>query len=139
MAKKKANPTADEIYRVLADTALDSDSAHLHGVLAEGAAELAKLYGAPMQVAWAKLELRIVCRPFLRDHARDRRDVYLYEVSAEGVRNSLLYKTDATLTEWLHLIQFAQAIGAKLAPEPIGADSPNFEHPDWSTLPKTGG
>lgn len=83
----------------------------------------------------ARLELRVICRAWLRDPKnRDRRDVYLFEVSAEGARNSLLYHTDAAGAQWLNIITFAKSIGAKVVPEPVGADSTAFVHPNWEPL-----
>lgn len=132
--RAKLKPSAQAIFDIMSACAVESDSAHIHGTLAECAATIAKLYGAPLEIKWAKLELRVVCRPWLKDPAhRDRRDVYLFEIDATvGARNSLLHHVDAAVAQWLHLIEFAKAIGAKVNAEPIGANLPTFVHPDWA-------
>lgn len=137
MAKRRSDlkPDAVALFDLMSATAVDSQSPDVSGVLADCAAAVAVAFGKP-GLTWVPLELSVVCLPFVRDPKRTQvRNVFLCERGTgedAGARSCLLMKIDAVPAEWLRLIDFAKAIGAPVAPDPIGSLSVDFVHPLWS-------
>lgn len=129
-------PDAVAIFDVMSRAAAKSVSHDLHGVLADCACDVARVYGDPQRAAGPSLELTVEALALPRDPKRQKlvRDVRLCEMGSgdgEGARSVILVHTDCPLILVVRIIELAKLLGASIYTTPLGCLSPDFIHPAW--------